>query len=159
LFIATDTQSYIEAFRQGLKDTMSVVNLPHVIRQNDGQGVLFGEMVTVTTTGENCLLGWQSALEDMMILSQTDIVLAPKHSSFTQTMPLSVVLGRPKRRHTSRKTIAAPFCETIATQSRKKKQTTGTDFQCYESVQDWCCRNEIPRAAYFDVKPDWRDIL
>jgi hypothetical protein len=97
LFIATDTPSYVEAFRLEPKDAMPVVDLPQT-RPSEGSGVLFGGPKAVVQRGESCLVGRDLALQDMMIISMTDIVLATKPSSFVQTMPMSMVLGNGKRK-------------------------------------------------------------
>lgn len=157
LFIATDTPSYIQAFRDALngttnnsstKNSTSTITMPVVelsqIRPEQGKGVLFGSYFAVTGSGDKCLAGWDAVLQDMMILSHADIVIAPKVSSFTQTMPMSIVGGKPSE---NRK-VQASFC-----------QVERKELKCYKSIQDWCCNSPLRGATYNDVKPDWKEIF
>jgi hypothetical protein len=90
-----------------------------------------------------------------MILSHADIVLAPKVSSFTQTLPLSLTVGRRHygsshdSNHLPTEIVERPFCEghSIAT------------VKCYDSVEDWCCRTSGGKPTYFDINNQWHDWL
>jgi Nodulation protein Z (NodZ) len=104
LFVATDTPAYVEAFRNELNGIMPVVELQQ-IRAKEGTGVLFGEHGAPKPQGEICLEGWHAALQDIMILSSTNVVLAATYSSFTRTMPRVMALSRPNR------PIPESFCE------------------------------------------------
>ena len=63
---------------------------------------------------------------DMTLLSHADVVISARPSSFTQSMPMSLVLATPKE---SRK-VAKPFCEI---------NLAATDMRCFEDFRDWCC--------------------
>lgn len=122
LFIATDTHSYIAAFRNELVDTMPVVELEQP-RAQDGAGVFFGEHGAPKPKGDECLAGWNAALQDMMLLASADIVFAPAYSSFTRTMPRVLALTRLNR-------IADDaFCEVW------KRGDRG--MVCYQSLQNF----------------------
>jgi hypothetical protein len=91
-----------------------------------------------------------------MILSHADIVLAPKVSSFTQTLPLSLSVGRQHydrgshdSSHLPKELVERPFCEgdSIA------------NVQCYNSVGDWCCRTNVGKPTFFDIKEEWVEWL
>lgn len=140
LFIATDTASIITEFRAILKDRMPVVDLSQN-RPDPGKGVFFGERLSnnmqetsrnATATdvkdddGAACLEGWISAFADAMVLSHADVVVAARPSSFTQSLPMTLVLSTPK---SSRK-VAKSFCEV---------NPTATKMECFESLMDWCC--------------------
>lgn len=122
LFIATDTPSYVQAFRAELNDTMKVVELQQV-RAQDGAGVMFGEHGAEKPKGQLCLEGWHAALQDMMILASTDIVFASTYSSFTRTMPRVLALTRPNRR------VNESFCENWKDESSR--------MVCYSSLDDF----------------------
>lgn len=126
LFIATDTPSYIQAFRTELNDTMPVVEMEQP-RAQEGAGVYFGEHGAKKPKGDECLNGWHAALQDMMLLASADIVFAPAYSSFTRTMPRVLALARSNRKKDD------AFCE-VWKQSRQ-------GMVCYRSLQDF---NEHP---------------
>ena len=129
LFVATDTPSMIDALRTLLGSHMTVVSLEQS-RLEEGRGVLFGERSQVLDQGGAvCLSGWIDSLSDMVLLSHCDAVVAARPSSFTQSMPLSLVLGGEQQRHrppTSRR----EFCEL---------NRDATEMRCYSSLSDWCC--------------------
>jgi hypothetical protein len=95
--------------------------------------------------------GWHSAVQDQLILSHADIVMAAKTSSFTQSLPLSLVTGRvqypdsPHNQPRRRVFIKKPFCEGVP-----------PNMVCFESVGDWCCNTRDKKPTYHDVVPSWR---
>ena len=173
LFLATDTPTMIDLFRQKLKQFVPVIELPQ-IRPEDGEGILFGERrrkreylkyqqedghsAAVDGTDDEysnednnyinddaalqlseddkdeseasrqaCLLGWDQAFMDMMLLAFSDIVLATRRSSFVQTIPMSVVTGKPRKE----RKVAKPYCEISEDET--------LTMTCHETYMDWCC--------------------
>jgi hypothetical protein len=127
LFIATDTPSLITAFRQELKEKMAVVDYEQD-RAEEGKGVLFGAAGKIER-GSQCLRGWEGALMDMMILSYSDVVVAGRPSSFTQSLPITVSLAKPK----ATRAVPKTFCEF---------NPAGTKTWCYKDFEEWCCRGK-----------------
>jgi hypothetical protein len=125
LFLATDTSHIISIFKKLLQDVMPVVDLSQY-RVDHGHGVLFGQRGRVDTVGKNCLNGWSDTFTDMMILSHADVVIAGRPSSFTQSIPMTMALAKPK---TERKVLQS-FCEV---------DPAATEMKCYEDLLDWCC--------------------
>lgn len=126
LFLATDTPSLIDRVRHLLSPAnITVVTLDQA-RPVEGSGVLFGEQGKGIREGEKCLHGWEATISDMILLSYADIVIAARPSSFTQSMPMSLVLARPKEH----RNIAKPFCEVNG---------EATEMKCRTDFQDWCC--------------------
>jgi hypothetical protein len=163
VFIATDTRSYVDAFRKELASSSSsssgedgsstssipVVTLPAQVHAAEGQGVMFGVANQVTQSGEKCIDGWRNVVEDMLVLSHADIVFAPSYSSFTQTIPISLALGRRKDAHGENKSHMTPFCDV----------TSDGKLSCHETFQQWHC-NAHPRAnTHKDVEEIWHDVL
>jgi hypothetical protein len=90
-FVATDT-SYLLPIISNLTHAMGITTVVFPqIRLAANQGVTFAALVGA---GEKCLRGWQAMFIDMMLLSQSDILVAARHSSFTQSMPLPLVMER-----------------------------------------------------------------
>jgi hypothetical protein len=125
LFIATDTPHIVSNFKMILNDTMPVVELSQD-RVGHGEGVMFGARGSVTNSGDKCLDGWSDSLSDMMLLSYTDVVVAGRPSSFTQSVPMTLSLATPK----SKRKVRQSFCEV---------NPEATAVQCYEDLMDWCC--------------------
>jgi len=156
LFLATDTPDMLHLFQQAFHSNtvINMVQLPQ-IRPSPGEGILFGERRRKHTfrngvatrqlaeqeddndngdndelekiQRENCLLGWDQAFMDMMILASSDVVVATRRSSFVQTIPLSMVTGKPRQE----RKVAAPYCEI--------SQDSLLQMTCHESYMDWCC--------------------
>jgi hypothetical protein len=142
LFIATDTSSMVTKFRSLLKDKMPVVEMDQG-RLQAGMGVLFGQSGHLMTAGEACLAGWESAFTDMMLLSHADVVVAARPSSFTQSLPMSLVLSTPKL---ERKVIGS-FCEV---------NPMATAVRCYEDSIDWCCKGNTSFSLQTIQNYDYR---
>jgi hypothetical protein len=147
LFVATDTPPMIDKLRELLNGKMTVVSFEQ-LRPQHGTGVLFGERGKVVTSGEKCLEGWESSLVDMILLSHADVVVAARPSSFSQSMPMSLVLATSKE---SRKAMH-PYCEL---------NPTGTDMRCYQDFREWCCIGTtkfslegIQRVDYLRMPPE-----
>jgi hypothetical protein len=133
LFIATDTPYLIDRIRSlllqkntGGESAITVVNRDQ-IRPSTGSGVLFGQQGTVESRGEDCLRGWEDTMIDMMLLSHVDVLIAARPSSFTQSLPMSLVLAT----ESSSRRVAEPYCEV---------NTNATTMQCFGNFSDWCCR-------------------
>ena len=125
LFIATDTAAIISKLGTLLEGKMEVVDYQQD-RVNHGEGVLFGENGDVNSDGDRCKNGWLDSFSDMMLLSHADVLVAGRPSSFTQTLPMTLVLSTPK----SRRKVRKSFCEV---------GPNATAFMCFEDLQDWCC--------------------
>jgi len=129
LFLATDTPSLIDKVRYLLsQDPSRTIPVLHQeqARPKEGSGVLFGEQGKVVQTGEQCLQGWENTMMDMMLLSHADVVIAARPSSFTQSLPMQLVLETPK----ATRKVSHPFCEV---------NPAATEMRCYSDFSDWCC--------------------
>jgi hypothetical protein len=124
LFIATDTPSLIQAFREQLTGHMDVVDYEQT-RLEEGKGVMMGEHGKYID-GNLCLDGWKNALIDMMILSHADVIVSGRPSSFTQSLPIHIALSRPMEHRRSRNT----YCEL---------NPNATSIRCYDDFSNWCC--------------------
>lgn len=47
--------------------------------------------------GERCLKGWKSAVSDALLLSEVDVLIAAKRSTFTQSLPLTLGFDRNRK--------------------------------------------------------------
>ena len=126
LFIATDTVSMVSTFRSLLKGKMEVLELQQT-RPENGEGVFFGQKSSIANEGRICLDGWEDAFTDAMILSYADVLIAARPSSFTQSLPMTMVLSTPKEKRKVRES----FCEV---------NPSATAMQCYEDLIEWCCQ-------------------
>lgn len=136
LFVASDTERLIDGLRDRLGGALEVLQVAQR-RPAAGTGILFGEKRAVLTEGEHCLHGWEMSLVDMILLSHADAVVVGRPSSFTQTMPMSLVFARPERE----RRIARPYCELDPEALHRR---------CYASYEDWCCNGTT--AFYMDQR-------
>eukprot|EP00934_Nitzschia_sp_Nitz4_P006550 Nitzschia sp. Nitz4//scaffold56_size114212//96774//97562//NITZ4_003967-RA/size114212-processed-gene-0.37-mRNA-1//-1//CDS//3329554757//6540//frame0 len=132
LFLATDTVSIEETFRSLLSEHMEVVTW-NQRRPEQGHGVFFGQnyhndfnTTTDQMGNDPCLEGWQDVFTDMMILSQTDVVVAARPSSFTQSLPLVMSLSK----EIDQRKVKQSYCEV---------DPSATEVKCFHSLQEWCC--------------------
>lgn len=139
IFVATDTAYMIPMMQKsiaGMKhhSDVTIVELPQN-RPSKGEGVRFGAMGNVLTEGKECLQQWESVFADMMILSLVDVLVAPRSSSFTKSLPMSLLFARPlyQRR------VQAPFCEL---------NHAASEMRCFENITQWCCNGTTAFAAY-----------
>lgn len=131
VFLATDTADMIHVLESLLEPHGIPVLQVNQLRPNKGEGVLFGARGQVLESGFKCWRSWESTLMDMILLSHADVVIAARPSSFTQSMPLSLIMAREKG------AVLQPYCEMNA---------EATDMRCYSSYSDWCCHGDTDFA-------------
>ena len=164
VFVATDMPSYIDDLRKILRlrqrqrrqkqqqpqhYQISVIDLPQV-RPPQGSGVLFGTMDKVRHSGAQCLEGWHAVVTDALVLSHADIVLAPRPSALTQSLPLALVLGNPRKR------VAKPFCEMSISSTNS---TPRSALVCFASVREWACGTTDSKTNFYDVLPEFAKYI
>lgn len=86
IFLATDSAYVIDLFSSSTK--IPVITMPQY-RPRKGEGVLFMEQ-----KAGQCTHSWQDMLLDMILLAKSTTVVAPLGSSFTQSLPLTIVLDQ-----------------------------------------------------------------
>ncbi len=124
IFLATDTPYLVPTMANlTLHFGVSTVVFPQ-IRVADHQGVTFSAF---SGTGRKCLLGWQAMMADMILLSETDLLIAARHSSFTQSMPISLLFHRKENED------GPHFCEV---------STNATTMSCFQDLSAWLYRDE-----------------
>lgn len=111
VFIATDTVQVISELQKQLEG-IPVVNFSQE-RVPPNQGVSY----QTWQEGIQCLHGWRDSAIDMMLLSQVDTLIAATRSTFTQILPLRMVLER------------GSFCE-----------VDGRRLDCFDQLEDWLYR-------------------
>lgn len=88
IFLATDTPRLVpEIQKRTIKFGVKTVTLDQ-IRVQDNEGVTFKALAGKE---QSCLQGWQAMFSDMLLLSHSDVLIAARHSSFTQSLPLARV--------------------------------------------------------------------
>lgn len=124
VFLATDTQRLIPVIQNAMRSIgVDTVHLEQ-IRVEDNGGVTFQAFASKE---DDCLKGWQAMFSDMLLLGNTDVLVAARHSSFTQSLPLSRVFDRHKDQ-------AGPhFCEV---------SSDATTMTCFEDKKTWLFRHD-----------------
>jgi hypothetical protein len=133
VFLATDTAYLIPLVQDVSKRYLNIetVVLPQ-LRLEANQGVTFDNL---EGTGRKCLDGWQAMVSDMILLSHADFLIAAKHSTFTQSLPLSLIFHR-------RKT----FCEV---------SENGMTMTCISGrIEAWLFRDDPSRIHTYAVVKD-----
>ena len=126
IFLATDAPSAKERIREEFAKTdIAVVFNSFDLNEMPGPSYLIKD--------GGCLTAWESQLMDMVMLSLSDTVIAGRYSSFTQTMPLSLIFSDRRRNHQRNKYGGDyPYCEL----GRDAKSMA-----CFRSYQGWVGRS------------------
>jgi len=135
LFLATDTPSYIDLFRDELKNASIPVVVWEQDRPEEGSGVFFGQNgAHIHHQHPNkCIRRWEDTLMDQILLSSTNVVISGASSTFTQTLPLSLAFGR----GSTEAQLAPPYCEV--------RGKNGEALTCFDSYTQWCCDDDASR--------------
>jgi hypothetical protein len=127
IFLATDGPLRLqEMLSSCLNHEVPVVMFPQN-RVEEGNGVSYDK------NEKDCVGSWASQLIDMIILAQSDMVIAGQYSSFSESLPLSVQFD--KVRKAERQDEAAErhgvFCEV---------GDDGSNMVCYDDYVEWVQR-------------------
>ena len=143
IFLATDTPSLISMI---VKTThafgVPTVVLPQIRVPAHQKGVTFKALQGAGD--EKCLQGWQAMFSDMFLLSQSNILIAARHSSFTQSMPLSLVLDRKNNQHEQ---PGPHFCEV---------SSLATTMTCLQDASSWLFRNDDTKMTTYTLQQKQR---
>lgn len=91
IFVATDTASVVDYFRQAFQDSSVPILVTPQHYPTQGDGVSYNGYHENLTT---CLDSWKYQMMDMVGLGEfADILIAGQYSSFTQSLPLSRLLN------------------------------------------------------------------
>lgn len=93
VFVATDTVDWINTLQSALSwCNIPVISFPQT-RVERGQGVGFSTWKDDDEHADRCMAGWIAAATDMFLLADADTLIATTRSTFTQILPLSIVLS------------------------------------------------------------------
>ena len=140
LFVATDTEKSVHLLKTHLSNNNSttddntisipVINFPQQF-MSDGAGVSFRYKFSAA---EECYQSWRNQFMDMTLLSASDNVIAGMYSSFTQSMPMRMMIANPIKEKNKM------FCEV---------GRTGANMHCVTSYSDWLeLHTDITNATY-----------
>jgi hypothetical protein len=159
IFLATDTPLVIDKFKEVFSfsnhnDTtmISTSSSPPIVlvvapqqRPAFGEGVSYEAKNQVDVT--SCLESWKSQFMDMMILSEySDLLIAGQYSSFTQTIPASVIFHKAD----AKAAAAASSSSRQASPSNGAATTTplfcdigmdGDVMRCCDTFTSWITQN------------------
>jgi Nodulation protein Z (NodZ) len=141
VFLATDTEIYIDALRQALFKFCSVVIYDQQPRVPPGQGVSY-ETEWTESNPNSCLRGWYGAAIDMILLSQSDVLIATSRSTFTQIVPASILFHRVENQQQQ----TWRYCEMDLFTS-----SSTTTMTCFRNQQSWLFRDNKTEWHTFHV--------
>ena len=124
VFVSTDTADVIAVVRAALQNHRVEV-FPQA-RLPAQEGVSYQKW----THGEECFDGWKSAMTDMALLAESNVVVAATRSTFTQILPMSQVLAPPYAKENINKG-GYKFCEV---------GDGGTAMTCFRDRHAWLLR-------------------
>jgi hypothetical protein len=87
IFLATDTPKYIPI----ISNYTTQLGIETIVIPQDR--VEKGVTLSIKQ-GEKCAKGWYDMLLDDILLSFSDVLIAARHSTFTQSMPMPLVFDR-----------------------------------------------------------------
>lgn len=87
VFVSTDTSDLIPV----VSAAFAKFEVPVIIFPQDRLPSQEGVSYQKWTDGDKCYYGWRSAMTDMALLAQSDLLVAASRSTFTQVLPLSQV--------------------------------------------------------------------
>jgi hypothetical protein len=130
--LATDTPTVIPIIENAAKAWgIPVVTFPQP-QLPPSAGVTY----SAVKVGQPCLLAWRAMMADSVLLSHVDVLIAGMRSSFTQIMPMSMVLNDisslKNEIQLQSTTIMPRFCEV---------SSTGLAMTCVQDRQSWMVRN------------------
>jgi len=127
LYVATDTPALGELLRQHSR--LPIVEWRQARVEH---GVLLGQATQVRhLTRTECVQRWRDTVTDLMLLSHANVVIAGRPSSFVQTLPMSLALGR---RQPKQNQLPVSYCEVMGDAAEQ--------MQCFGSYREWCCEHE-----------------
>eukprot|EP00977_Amphora_coffeiformis_P009982 scaffold2335_cov175-Amphora_coffeaeformis.AAC.9 len=91
IFLATDTPSVLGKLRSATRQMDIDVIIFEQNRVEEGKGVSFLKQVWEENAEKMCHQGWVDQFMDIVLLSHCDMVVAGRYSSFTQSMPLTMM--------------------------------------------------------------------
>ena len=136
IFLATDSPKFIPIIANTTqKWQVKTIVVPQT---RVDKGVTYEEF----KGGEKCLQGWYDMLMDSVVLSFSDVLVAPRYSSFTQTLPAHLIFDQNKG-------ITGPsFCEC---------SNTGKSMTCLEDMRNWIFRDDEKKMFHYSTIFGGRD--
>jgi hypothetical protein len=132
IFLATDTVSLVPSIINATRAFgVSTILLPQ-IRVDDNKGVTYKALKG--GAGTDCLEGWKAMFSDMFLLSHSDILIAPKSSAFTQSLPVPLVFDQ------TRNEAGPHFCE---------GSNTASSMTCFEDLATWLFRDDDSKMVTY----------
>eukprot|EP00980_Cylindrotheca_fusiformis_P027992 scaffold22575_cov141-Cylindrotheca_fusiformis.AAC.23 len=123
-FLATDTSHLVPEFQKRTREFGVQTVVLDQIRVKENEGVTFKALAGKE---QDCLEGWQAMFSDMLLLSHSDTLIAARHSSFTQSLPLARLFD------THRKQKDKLFCEVAS---------NANSMTCLEDMKTWLFRDD-----------------
>jgi len=154
IFVATDTASMVDQLQRRFARFHIPVVAVEQPRVPPHQGVSYSAWTAGT---EHCWHGWLYSMVDMALLAKSNIVIAARRSTFTQTMPRSLLLdepevemaNQPKKSRFFYHVRGYKFCEV---------GDTGASMTCFATRNAWMLRhdpNSVSRRSRGDDDAPW----
>ena len=149
VFLATDGQQLISKLERALaRYSIPLVTVPQP-RMPEGAGVA---ALHSHDDIQFCLDTWKSQFIDMMLLSESDVCIAGRYSSFTHSMPISFQFGKVQQRFRHQQPLQAwqqhgpPIGSSTSRDQMRlgvfcEIGTDGHNMECYDNFKEWIHQN------------------
>ena len=143
VFLATDTEHYIKALTNALQEyNIPLISFNEQPRIPKGMGVSYDNAIYFQHRNVSCYQSWYGSMIDMILLSESNTVLATTRSTFTQIVPNSIVFHRTDNHY--------KYCEMdLLTPKRNSSKVT-----CFQNQQSWLMRHNSSEWNTFCVNGD-----
>eukprot|EP00536_Pseudo-nitzschia_multiseries_P011191 jgi/Psemu1/28122/gm1.28122_g len=163
IFVATDDPSAVEKIAAAANPlNISAVAFPQ-LRLGNGTGVTYNAKFD---SSNNCLASWASQFIDASLLGATDVMIAGRYSSFSQSLPLTSIFSdsivaaaaAATKKQTggnviANTTSAAKNASRFANRMFCEANHPGDGMRCYDDYVDWATNENM---IYFtSAGQDW----
>ena len=126
LFLATDSPKFIPIIGNMTQSFgVETIVFPQLRLES-------GVTLSLSKKGKKCIHGWQCMIFDQILLSYSDVLIAARPSTFTQTLPMSLVFDHGDSRSNS----GPHFCEV---------SDSALTMVCLEDVRTWLFREDTSK--------------
>jgi hypothetical protein len=150
VFLATDTELYIDALTRALRPyQIPLLSFNEQPRIPKGMGVSYDNTIYMQQANISCYQSWYGSMIDMTLLSESDTVIATTRSTFTQIIPGSIAFHQ----KTGNGNSTYKYCEMDLQSYRNSTKVT-----CFKNQISWLLRNNSREWNTFSVGCDDANI-
>eukprot|EP00588_Corethron_pennatum_P002731 CAMPEP_0194285700 /NCGR_PEP_ID=MMETSP0169-20130528/30821_1 /TAXON_ID=218684 /ORGANISM="Corethron pennatum, Strain L29A3" /LENGTH=602 /DNA_ID=CAMNT_0039031895 /DNA_START=136 /DNA_END=1944 /DNA_ORIENTATION=- len=148
VFVATDTPGTIDMLRTALQaddgahPSIPVISFPQKYPVEGKVTYTYSFGTAYDKRANDCLRGWENQMIDMLMLSLVDVMMAGMYSSFTQAMPIPLLLSLDgwETQEDDDCNEKAAVCDV---------SMAGDAMKCYQTMEDWYFKRVADGSGQF----------